>query len=88
MKVNSDNHPGDFTKSKRKIYFNSNIIESKKTDEYGTRMVFDYDQEEVSTDKDSAVSKAMLEKFGTDKAVFKVVEKNRLDYEKMMDSTL
>ena len=84
MKVNSNNHPGDFTKSKRKIYFNSNIVQSEKTDEYGTRTNFDYDQEEVSLDKESAVYKLMLKRFETDKVVLDIVEKNRAEYAKMM----
>ena len=51
MKANSNNNPGEFTKSRGKIFFNFNIVESEKTDEQGnTRTVFDYDYIEV-TDK-------------------------------------
>ena len=82
MKVNSDHHPGDFTKSKRKVYFNYNIVQSEKTDEHGTRTVYDYDQEEVSGDKKSEIYKTMLKKFKTDKDVFDVVEKNKDEYRK------
>jgi len=48
MKANSNNHPGEFTKSRGKRFFNFNIIQSEKTDENGTRTVFDYDYVEVT----------------------------------------
>ena len=86
MKVNSDDHPGDFTKSKRKLYFNHNIVQSEKTDESGTRTVFDYDQEEVSEDKDSASYKCIKEKFKTDEAVLEIVEINKIEYDKRMET--
>ena len=48
MKANSNNNPGEFTKSRGKIFFNFNIVESEKTDEQGIRIVFDYDYIEVT----------------------------------------
>ena len=48
MKSNSNNHPGEFTKSRGKLFFNFNIVESEKADENGTRTVFDYDYIEVT----------------------------------------
>jgi len=48
MKANSNNNPGEFTKSRGKIFFNFNIVESEKTDEQGIRTVFDYDYIEVT----------------------------------------
>ena len=88
MRVNSNHNPGDFTKSKGELYFNSNIVQSEKTDEMSgiTRTVFDYDQEEISLDKKSQVYKNMLVRFKTDKAVFDVVEKNRIEYDELMGS--
>ena len=47
MKANSDTNPGQFTNTHGKLFFNYNIIESQKTDEHGTRTVFDYDYIEV-----------------------------------------
>ena len=85
MKVNSDDHPGNFTKSKRKLYFNHNIVQSEKTDEHGTRTVYDYDQEEISEDKDSMIYKLMVDKFKTDEAVLEIVETNKIEYDERMD---
>jgi len=85
MIVNSNHNPGDFTKSKGELYFNSNIVQSEKTDEYGTRTVFDYDQDEINMDKESVVYKNMLIRFLTDVAVSEVVEKNRIEYDELME---
>ncbi len=60
MKVNSDHHPTSFTKSKGKIYFNSNIIKSQKTDEHGTRTVFDYDQTEITKENRADIIKSAV----------------------------
>ena len=93
MKVNSNNHPGDFTKSKSKIYFNYNIIQSERTDEFedkvddlncATQIMFDYDEEEVNENKDSSVYKLMINKFKSDSAVIEVVEVNKIEYDKRM----
>ena len=86
MRVNSNHSPGDFTKSKGDLYFNSNIVQSEKTDEYGTRTVFDYDQDEINVNKESGVYKNMLERFRTVKALNDVVEKNRIEYDELMGS--
>ena len=86
MRVNSNHNPGDFTKSKGELYFNSNIVQSEKTDEYGTRTVFDYDQDEINVNKESGVYKNMLERFRTVKALNDVVEKNRIEYDELMGS--
>jgi len=60
MKANSNNNPGEFTKSRGKIFFNFNIVESEKTDEQGnTRTVFDYDYIEV-TDKYKGLTGASI----------------------------
>lgn len=32
MKANSNHHPSSFTKTHGKLYFNSNIVQSQKTD--------------------------------------------------------
>jgi len=85
MKVNSNHHPGNFTKSKRKVYFNYNIVESKKTDEHGTRTVFDYDQEEVNLDKKTIIYKKMLEKLKTDEAVATTVTAKKVEYKKLYE---
>jgi len=51
MKANSNNHPGTFTYAHGKLFFNSNIVESVKTEEDGsTRKVFDYEYVEVPTE--------------------------------------
>ena len=57
MKVNSDHHPTSYTKAKGKLFFNSNIIQSEKTDEHGTRTVFDYDQIEVTKENEAEIIK-------------------------------
>ena len=49
MKANSNDHPGKYTSSRGKLFLNFNIIESEKTDESGTRTVYDYDYVEVKS---------------------------------------
>jgi len=67
MKANSDNHPGDFTKSRGKLFFNFHVIESEKTDEHGTRTVFDYDFVEVKDEnRNSIISAIMRDKYTID----------------------
>ena len=67
MKANSNNHPGEFTKSRGKRFFNFNIIQSEKTDEHGTRTVFDYDQVEIAgTDKNSKIRAIIRDKYSID----------------------
>jgi len=60
MKANSNHHPTSFTKSKGKVYFNSNIIESEKTDEYGTRTVYDYDYVEITKENKEEIILAAI----------------------------
>ena len=50
MKANSDDHPGTYTSSRGKLFYNFNIVESVKAEEDGsTRTVFDYDSVEVKS---------------------------------------
>ena len=60
MKANSDNNPGKYTKSKGKLFFNFDIIESEKTDEHGTRTVFDYDYVEVKDKTSGEIIRAIM----------------------------
>ena len=60
MKANSDNNPGKFTESKGKLFFNFNIVESEKTDEHGTRTVFDYDYVEVKDKASGEIIRAIM----------------------------
>lgn len=55
MKVNSNHHPTSFTKTHGKLFFNSNIVQSEKTDEYGTRTVFNYDQTEITKENETEI---------------------------------
>ena len=48
MRANSNNTPDEFIKSRGKIFYNYNVVESEKTDEQGIRTVFDYDYIEVT----------------------------------------
>ena len=49
MKANSNNHPGKFTCTHGKWYYNANIVESVKTEEDGSkRTVYDYECIEVT----------------------------------------
>ena len=67
MKVNSDNKPEQFTKSRGKLFFNYNIVESVKTDEHGTRTVFDYDSIEVKDkSKNTIIAAIMRDKYSID----------------------
>ena len=62
MRANSDDNPTSFTKSRNKLFFNSNIVQSEKTDglEKETRIVFDYDVTEV-TEKNKTEIMASIE---------------------------
>ena len=67
MKANSDNRPETFVKSRNKLFFNFNIIESEKTDEHGTRTVFDYDSVEVENqDRDSIIKAIIRDRYSID----------------------
>lgn len=60
MKANSNYHPTSFTKTHGKLWFNSNIVQSEKTDEYGTRTVFDYDYIEVTEENKADIITAAV----------------------------
>jgi len=61
MKANSDNNPGEYTRSRNKLFYNFNITESEKMDESGeTRAVFDYDYVEVKDTNESTAISALL----------------------------
>lgn len=88
MKANSNNHPGEYTKSKGKLFFNFNITESQKTDEHGTRTNFDYEYVEVdSKDKDSIIKAIMRDGYTIDDEIaminnkFKAGAKEDLEYD-------
>lgn len=67
MKANSDTKPKKFIKSRGKLFFNFNVVESEKIDEHGTRIVFDYEFVEVKTkDRKSVISAIMRDKYSTD----------------------
>lgn len=67
MKVNSDHTPEQFTKSKGKLFFNYNIVESEKIDEQGTRTVFDYESIEVKDkNKNTIIAAIMRDKYTID----------------------
>ena len=53
MKAKSDNHPGQFTCTHSKWFYNYNIVESEVTDELGTRIVYNYDYVEITGDPDT-----------------------------------
>jgi hypothetical protein len=64
MKVNSDHKPNQFTESREKLFFNYNVVESEKTDEHGTRTVFDYDVVEVKDkNKNTIIAAIMRDKY-------------------------
>ncbi|MBT5212898.1 MAG: hypothetical protein HOI42_14915 [Candidatus Marinimicrobia bacterium] len=63
MKANSNHHPTSFTKSHGKIWFNFNIVEFQKTDEHGTRTVYDYDYTEVTPENEAEIA-VLAEKDG------------------------
>jgi len=50
MKANSNKHPGQFTTSHGKWFYNYNIVDSEITDEFGTRTVYDYEYCEITGD--------------------------------------
>jgi len=60
MKANSNHNPGTFTESREKIHYNYNIVQSEKTDEHGTRTVFDYDYVEVKSKSKADIIKAVM----------------------------
>jgi hypothetical protein len=67
MKVNSDHKPNQFTESREKLFFNYNVVESEKTDEHGTRTVFDYDSIEVkSKEKKDIIIALIREQYSVD----------------------
>lgn len=47
MKAQSDNWPEKFSKSNGKTQFNYNIQAVEKTDEHGTRTIYEYDYVEI-----------------------------------------
>lgn len=47
MKGESDTHPPDFVKSNGRTQCNYNIVSVQKTDERGTRTVYEYDYVEI-----------------------------------------
>jgi hypothetical protein len=67
MKANSETMPVAFIKSKGKTFFNFNIVESQKTDEAGTRTVFNYEYIEVENkNRDSLIRAIMRDKYTVD----------------------
>jgi hypothetical protein len=79
MKVNSDHAPEQFTKSKGKLFFNYNIVESEKTDENGTRTVFDYDSVEVKNkDKNTIIAAIMQDNYSIDEELALINNKFKL----------
>lgn len=59
MKVNADHHPGSFTKTHGKLWFNKNIVQSTETDEMtgDVRTVFNYDQFEITPTNEAEIIK-------------------------------
>jgi hypothetical protein len=95
MKVNSDHSPKQFTKSKGKLFFNYNIVESEKTDENETRTVFDYDSVEVKNkDKNTIIAAIMRDRYSIDEEFALINNKFKLgkidpeydDYQSTRDS--
>ena len=86
MKANSNNHPGEYTKSRGKLFFNYNIIESEKTDEHGTRTVFDYDCVEVkSKDRDDIIPAIMRDKYSVNDEIALINNKSRGEEKDIID---